>query len=56
MLAAFWQSLANRSGEMLVERNTFEPDSSYLKFSRYRLEASALGAALLHIEAFIQNL
>ena len=33
--------------EMLVERNTFEPDSSYLKFSRYRLEASALGAALL---------
>ena len=42
--------------EMLVERNTFEPDSSYLKFSRYRLEASALGAALLHIEAFIQNL
>ena len=23
--------------EMLVERNTFEPDSSYLKFSRYRL-------------------
>ena len=42
--------------EMLVERNTFEPDSSYLKFSRYKLEASALGAALLHIEAFIQNL
>ena len=32
------------------------PKSLYLKFSRYRLEASALGAALLHIEAFIQNL
>ena len=42
--------------DMLTERNTFEPDSSYLKFSRYKLEASALGAALLHIEAFIQSL
>lgn len=42
--------------EMLVERNAFESDSSYLKFSQYKLEASALGAALLHVEDFIQAL
>ncbi|MFR0923674.1 MAG: hypothetical protein ACLSGI_02840 [Butyricicoccaceae bacterium] len=35
---------------------TFEPDSGYLKCSRYKLESSALGAVLVHIEAFIQSL
>ena len=42
--------------ELLARHNTFEPDSSYLKFSRYQLESSALGAALVHIESFIQSL
>ena len=42
--------------ELLAWHNTFEPDSSYLKFSRYQLESSALGAALVHIESFIQSL
>ena len=42
--------------ELLAQYNTFEPDSSYLKFSRYQLESSALGAALVHIESFIQSL
>lgn len=42
--------------ELLAQHNTFEPDSSYLKFSRYQLESSALGAALVHIESFIQSL
>ena len=42
--------------ELLAQHNTFEPDSGYLKCSRYKLESSALGAALVHIEAFIQSL
>ncbi len=32
--------------ELLAQHNTFEPDSGYLKCSRYKLESSALGAAL----------
>ena len=53
LLSKYQMCIRDRFGEplreMLVERNTFEPDSSYLKFSRYRLEASALGAALLQM-------
>ena len=41
---------------MLEERNTFQPDSSYLKYCRYRLEASAVGAALTQVERFLQTL
>ncbi|MDR1936148.1 MAG: ROK family transcriptional regulator [Candidatus Accumulibacter sp.] len=47
------------SGELrarLEARNTFEPDASYLKGCRYKLEAAAMGAALGQIEAFIQQL
>ena len=35
---------------------TFRPDASYLKFCRYKLEASAVGAALIQVEHFLQNL
>lgn len=41
---------------MLEDRNTFRRDSSYLRFCRYKLEAAAVGAALVQVEAFIQNL
>lgn len=33
--------------------NTFEVDASYIQPCRYRVEASALGAALQHIEVFL---
>lgn len=36
--------------------NTFECDASYIQPCRYRVEASALGAALQHIEAFISTI
>ena len=41
---------------LLEERNTFQPDASYLKFCRYKLEASAVGAALTQIERFIEGI
>lgn len=41
---------------MLEERNTFQQDASYLKFCRYKLEAAAVGAALVQVEEFIQEL
>ena len=52
-----WQAYESIfSPAYMAQHNTFEPDSSYLKFSRYQLESSALGAALVHIESFIQSL
>lgn len=42
--------------EMLARRNTFEPDANYLKPCAFKLEASAVGAALNQIEGFIQNI
>lgn len=39
--------------EEVKKLNTFELDASYIQPCRYRVEASALGAALLQIEAFI---
>lgn len=41
---------------LLEERNTFRRDASYLKICRYKMEAAAVGAALLQIEGFLQNL
>ena len=39
--------------EKVEKRNTFEVDCSYIEPCSYKLEASALGAALLQIDAFI---
>lgn len=36
--------------------NTFGLDASYIKTCQFKVEASALGAALRHIEAFIQTI
>lgn len=38
------------------ELNTFGPDASYIRLCQFKVEASALGAALRHIEAFIQTI
>lgn len=55
-VGGFMEEFGGRLRELLAERNTFEPDSSYLKLCRYKLEASAMGAALLQVEAFFQTL
>lgn len=41
---------------LLEERNTFRWDASYLRFCRYKLEAAAVGAALVQVEEFIRGL
>ena len=41
---------------LLEERNTFRRDASYLRFCRYKLEAAAVGAALVQVEEFIRGL
>ena len=44
-----------RLREYLREINTFYEDASYLRSCKYKVEASAFGAALLHIERFINS-
>ena len=41
---------------LLAERNPFEPDASYLRPCRRPEEASAIGAALTQVEAFLREL
>lgn len=41
---------------LLAERNPFEQDTSYLRYSRRPQEAAAIGAALTQVEAFLQGL
>jgi len=42
--------------ERVADRNTFEKDGSYLEVCHYRVEAAAVGAALLHIRPFIDSI
>lgn len=42
--------------ERLAERNTFEKDGTYLQVCRYKLEATAVGAALQLVKPFIDNI
>ena len=55
-VGAFLEEFGGALREMLEKRNTFLKDASYLKFCRYKLEASAVGAALTRVERFIREL
>lgn len=55
-VGAFLEEFGAPLKEMLARRNTFERDGSYLKNCAFRLEASAVGAALTQIEAFIRQI
>ena len=55
-VGAFLEEFGAPLREMLAQRNTFEQDGSYLKYCTYKREASAVGAALMQIEAFIHQI
>lgn len=55
-VGSYLPKFAPKFREMLAERNTFAQDSSYLKYCSYKTEASAIGAALLPLEDFMENL
>lgn len=42
--------------QLCAERNTFERDGSYVKACFYKSEATAVGAALLFLDAFIKSI
>ncbi|HEY5586737.1 MAG TPA: ROK family transcriptional regulator [Ruminiclostridium sp.] len=41
--------------ELVSKYNTFEMDGDYLHVCKYKLETSAIGAALFHVDQFIKN-
>ncbi|MDQ7097115.1 ROK family transcriptional regulator [Desulfosporosinus sp. PR] len=41
--------------DLVSGRNSFEVDGSYLHVCKYKLEATAVGAALQHVASFINN-
>ena len=55
-VGAYLEDFGGPLRALLEERNTFRRDASYLRFCRYKLEAAAVGAALVQVEAFIQSL
>ena len=55
-VGAFLEEFGSPLREMLAQRNTFERDGGYLKTCTFKLEASAVGAALVQIEAFIHQI
>lgn len=55
-VGGFMETFGGHFRKLLMERNTFEPNASYFRLCRYKLEASAVGAALLHVEAFLERL
>lgn len=55
-VGAFLEEFGGPLRTLLEERNTFRRDASYLRFCRYKLEAAAVGAALVQVEEFIREL
>lgn len=55
-VGAFLEEFGAPLRRMLAERNTFQQDGSYLKHCNFKLEASAVGAALMQIETFIHQI
>lgn len=55
-VGAFLEEFGTALPNLLAQRNTFQPDGSYLKTCRFKLEASAVGAALTQIDLFLQQI
>jgi hypothetical protein len=52
---AYMDEYIGRLREMVSRRNTFEADGTYLHVCRYKLEATAVGAALMLVRDFIDS-
>lgn len=55
-VGAYMEDHINDLRKRAAELNTFEGDGSYIKVCGYRMEAAAVGAALLHIAPFIDQI
>lgn len=52
---AYMDEYIGQLREMVSRRNTFEADGTYLHVCRYKLEATAVGAALMLVKDFIDS-
>lgn len=55
-VGAYIDEYIDRLREYAAKLNTFEMDGNYLEVCHYKREAAAVGAALLHIKPFIDNI
>lgn len=53
---AYMDDYLEQLQELAAEKNTFEKDGSYLQICKYKLEATAVGAALQFVESFINSI
>lgn len=52
---AYMDEHIDRLRALVARKNTFEDDGSYVHTCKYKLEATAVGAALSHVEKFIRE-
>ncbi len=52
---AYMDEYIDQLRELVSKYNTFEVDGDYLHVCKYKMETTAVGAALLHVEHFIKN-
>lgn len=55
-VGAYMDEHLDQLQELLARRNTFEPDGTYLQCCKYKLEATAVGAALQLVKQFIDEI
>ncbi|WHH56807.1 ROK family transcriptional regulator [Petroclostridium sp. X23] len=55
-VGAYMEEYIEHLRELVSKRNTFEVDGGYLHVCKYKLEATAVGAALQHVESFINSI
>ena len=53
-VGSYIEEFLDEVAEAVAEKNPFERDGSYLSACNYRLEATAVGAALQYIDRFIK--
>lgn len=53
---AYMDEYLDQLRELASKKNTFETDGKYLRVCKYKLEATAVGAALQHVDSFIKSI
>jgi len=55
-VGAYIDEYLDRLRDLVARKNTFESKADYLQTCKYKLEATAVGAAMQHVETFIDGI
>lgn len=55
-VGAYMESYVQNLEDKAKKRNTFEKDADFIKVCKYKREASAVGAALIYLDGFINSI